>query len=455
MRKRASLALVVLALVAAWLVQPGSKSTDLDATAEPTSAPLEAVAESAEPAERVEADRSAGPLEIAADRADSSAEFSAADVVDAVDAAKPDELQACGGSWVTLDADGNVAADAGAALERQAVEAVEAPTLAALRASRDPRRQAAALYVDAARVPASRDALARLAAASMDATVYAWAWQVCRPVALQPQPEGSCRMLNAEQWARLDPANAAPWLALAAMAQARRDAVAVDEAMFHAVSARHHDAGSGRLAALLIDAAPADPTQALGVWLLAVRAFADTQPLDGNGHGNGNGIAAADRYCRRDDLADANRRATCERIAVLLASRSNARDARELGGRLGKRLDMPERQRLARSEPKREQARGALDAEAEAEAGAGAGALAQTVVDARVSSCAGLRERLARVRGSGDSADVDALQRAVDAAGRSAPLAVAAVLQESEPPVVGDAAAAATAATAAMPERLR
>ena len=341
------------------------------------------------------------------------------------------EIQVCGGRWLPLDAAGRLASEAGAAFERDALAAVVAPTLAAMRLSRDGRRQAAGLFFEAMHaaevvVPASpacrgqadacpanpanpaspaspastaavrpepRDALARLAAASTDPQVYAWAWQACHAGSPQPEPSGACQMLRAGQWARLDPSNAAPWLAVATSAAARRDAVDTDDAMYHVASADRHDAGSSRLAAVLVAAAPAGDANLLGVWLLARRASGLAAPRPDAG------LQAAKAYCSSAALADVNRRETCQRIADMLVARSTTLPARSMGVVLGEQLDWPARRRDDLGQDSDAlRAASALDAAA----------------DERAADCSRLRDRLTRFIAFADAGEVALLQRDID-----------------------------------------
>jgi hypothetical protein len=89
------------------------------------------------------------------------------------------------------------------------------------------------------------EALARLAVESADPQVYAWAYRAC--AAAPRGSAGSCQLINALQWARLDPGNAEPWFAVAREARGRRDGAGVDDAMFHVAAASLDDAGWGRL----------------------------------------------------------------------------------------------------------------------------------------------------------------------------------------------------------------
>ena len=89
------------------------------------------------------------------------------------------------------------------------------------------------------------DQLVRLAVVSQDPLVYVIALEACKGSA-----EGgaaNCALLSLEQWARLDPDNAQPWLELAAQAQREHDVDAELDAMRHAalVPAQRRAPGSG------------------------------------------------------------------------------------------------------------------------------------------------------------------------------------------------------------------
>ncbi|HZW74623.1 MAG TPA: hypothetical protein VFF43_13810, partial [Caldimonas sp.] len=65
--------------------------------------------------------------------------------------------------------------------------------------------------------------LAKLATATSDPGVYALAMQQCQWV----KGEGSCALLNFDQWARVDDGNALPWLYILQRARDRNDAAQV------------------------------------------------------------------------------------------------------------------------------------------------------------------------------------------------------------------------------------
>jgi len=180
------------------------------------------------------------------------------------------------------------------------------------------------------------EALARLAVESADPQVYAWAYRAC--AAAPRGSAGSCQLVNALQWARLDPSNAEPWFAVAREARSRRDGAGLDDAMFRVTAASVDDAGWGRLADEMVKAAPQDERLLVGTWLAAADAMS-YETLD---------LVMPDlsTYCDARALANANRRDTCDKIATLLVDRSRTLLGRSVGADLGKRLDWS-RARLA------------------------------------------------------------------------------------------------------------
>ena len=267
---------------------------------------------------------------------------------------------------------GQTESEAEAVVERQSEEALET-ILPALDARSEPRARAAGLYFRAARhaidtqadacksTPdacptlaqrglddsASAEALARLAVNSSDPQVYAWAYRSCARVSRQVA--GSCQLVNALQWARLDPTNAVPWLAVAQEAKSRKDPAGVDDAMFHVAAAAIHDPGWGRVAEQMIAAAPRADGHAVGTWLAALRAVAFEAAFDLPS------VAEATTYCDVRALGSANRRDTCDKLAAVLVDRSTTLLGRSMGIGLAKRLDWPA-PRLAAAELERDAA---------------------------------------------------------------------------------------------------
>ena len=164
-----------------------------------------------------------------------------------------------------------------------------------------------------------------------DPAAYAIAYRVCGPVR-----EGSCGMLSADQWARLDPGNAAPWYEVYAAAQKRKDSASANEALHRIATSQRSEQRVFQMAGVLIDAVPQDDALRNGAFMLAVDminievawAVPAMQPL----------VAA----CEREPMRDTNRRQTCEAIADVLFQKSDTLLERSIGAALGRRLGWPE-----------------------------------------------------------------------------------------------------------------
>jgi len=347
---------------------------------------------------------------------------------------------------------GQSATEADAVVERQREAALQA-ILPALDARAEPRARAAALYFRATRElfdtpqtdacksspdscaqPSpgrsddreSAEALARLAANSSDPQVYAWAYHSCARVSRQVA--GSCQLINALQWARLDPANAAPWLAVAQEAKRRRDAAGLDDAMFHVASAAIHDPGWGRVAAQMIEAVPDAERTSVGTWMAALAAT-DYETLDLPR------FVEASTYCDGRALASANRRDTCDKIAALLVDRSTTLIGRTVGLGLARKLDWPAA-RLAGAEQERDAAY-ALDQRDAPRPG-------ESI------TCADVRRDLSRLVEIARVGEIEVLKRRIAASGESIDVLAAesrsAARSVREADAVGAAASAASAA---------
>ena len=277
-----------------------------------------------------------------------------------------DEYEICGGAWVKANPDGSVdeqtlrdtmrrdeaalAVDRALAIDSRPL-AQAARLLLGMIVGGDDRRRASMAGAlgcggeacaptlaasgpdqDAeAAVAASREALARLAVTTTDPAAYAIAYRVCGPVR-----EGSCGMLSADQWARLDPGNAAPWYEVYAAAQKRKDSASANEALHRIATSQRSDQRVFEMAGMLIDAVPQDDALRNGAFMLAVEMIGvevgwvapAMQPL----------VAA----CRREPMRDSNRRQTCEAIADLLFQKSDTLIERSTGAVVGRQLGWSE-----------------------------------------------------------------------------------------------------------------
>lgn len=368
-----------------------------------------------------------------------------------------DQVEVCEGFWIAADADGKPNQEALDAKATRATYDTLGEALSALAASASPRDQAAAAFLEAhlwasdkIRRDACRDtncvrdvdllnrpidagALDRLAQAAQltdDPQIYAWAYVACGFVA----PAPACLPIQATQWARIDPGNAAPWLALVEEAGRRKDAPGLADAMFHVGAADRYESRFGALTSAVIDRVPGGEANALGGYGAAayVIGIEAAQP----------GWSAAMSYCAAKELADANRSELCERIAVVLAEHADTALGRGMGMSLAKRLGWS----IERLRPLTER----IDAEAEL-AAAGASPLASSGDD----SCHAIQRRLEQVRDLGHYGELAARERAFDASGSTvSQLAaryrhrVAAARRQAEREAAASAAAAGTTASA-------
>ena len=273
-----------------------------------------------------------------------------------------DAVQVCGGAWVKTQADGSLdpaeferATQLPQARERILAKLRASPNelarasiwlLAMLGADRQRRLAAptgapdcegagcAASPEAMSEVAQARDALARLAVSTSDPRVYALAFKFCGGNS-NKAGEGACRMLSAEQWAHLDPGNAAPWLFMLSSAKAHDDRAVQDEVLFRIASARRSDVGFFAVAGAILEATPDDDPSQLAAFAMVTEAIGmeaavalpAMQPMTS--------------ACRGSALRDANRAQVCAGIAELLADRSDTLLERMIGVAIGRQIGWP------------------------------------------------------------------------------------------------------------------
>lgn len=313
-----------------------------------------------------------------------------------------DEVEVCGLGRVKADEAGRPRDMA--PIQRAAQRLREQVLSTLLKSSDDTARAAGLLMValDDSRRPdgldggaeRARDELASLAAFKGSPQVYAWALRACQ----QQRGEGVCRMLSAEQWARLEPANAMAWLQVAADAKARRDEAAVAEAMYRVSQAPKSDARQGALAEAVLAKLPPEADLLSRIGLAASLNRLDAQaelPL-----------VAASQHCNTDDVHDANRQQVCAAVANLLVKRGSTQAEAALGASIGERTGWSIERAAAAAEERDALAQMTAAADQSADAWT-CGALAQTLLRhheiARLGELATLRGQLKR---SPDSAAV-------------------------------------------------
>ena len=196
----------------------------------------------------------------------------------------------------------------------------------------DPRCQADVSRAAETAGNAARDAMVRLASTTDRPEAYALAFYACR-ASRQIEP-GPCSQLSAEQWARLEPGNAMPWLFAADAAQKRGDAAALDEAMFRASQAPFNDSHESVFGALLqptgLQAQPLQVQAAVDVGVFGIAASLSYP-----------GYETAERYCSPEAIGDPNRRQVCTDLARMMAERSDTLVSLALGLKLAERVGWP------------------------------------------------------------------------------------------------------------------
>ncbi|MBI5257868.1 MAG: hypothetical protein HY855_15290 [Burkholderiales bacterium] len=308
-------AMVAALLVLAWLPWGAHPSLQPEPTLAPPPAPARATAE---PSKAIAAAAATAPA--ATPRPASPA------------APEPGLVEVCGFGAVRLPSDDpNPLQRIPLAQRLAALEQAEAR----LGASALPAVRGAGLLIGArARLPGARagvQQLARLAAGSQDPALYSLALRACRSWA--DAENGNCGLLSRAQWARLEPDNLQPWLALAAEAAARDDDEAEATAMRQAALARHSDERAGLLPALVAQGLAHAPPLPRALAHSLARSLQDGWTLTRSSH--------AEAWCSADALADASRRPTCEAVAETLALHSTSLADVQSALMIGRHLGWP------------------------------------------------------------------------------------------------------------------
>jgi hypothetical protein len=252
----------------------------------------------------------------------------------------PGLVEVCGLGWVEKKADAG-SLDPALLVAIPGIETALDDIVGRLRRSPDAIARAAALVLAMSVDPvlddpaSLREQLAERAATTDDPRLYALAFRLCT----RAPTNGSCALLSAAQWARLDAGNGEPWLFILADAASRGDRAMVDEALYRIGSAARFDDRffdlTGAVAAQA-GTSDADLMAAQMLWtILTGVAAAQWLPLQG--------LDA----CRDAELADTNRRQVCEAVATTLAERSDSMLFALSGARIGHRVGWDEERVVA------------------------------------------------------------------------------------------------------------
>ncbi len=186
-------------------------------------------------------------------------------------------------------------------------------------------RRGEASSVDATAV----DALARMAVGSQSPFVYSLALHACD----RARGSGACQMLSAEQWARLDPTNAAPWIRVLDRANKEQDASGAANAMYRITQSGMNDSRVMGVAQRSLQQMPADLPAAVKLSLSSESMV--------QGFSSPSASSALMRYCDTTAVVDANRRQACAGAAEVLTQRSATLFDVAMGTRIGERAGWP------------------------------------------------------------------------------------------------------------------
>jgi len=188
----------------------------------------------------------------------------------------------------------------------------------------------------ALRAAEARDELVQLAVGSNDPTVYALTVAVChdKPADIAVAAD-ACTRISLSEWARLDPDNVVPWLALAQAARAAGDSGA--EATDFAHAAQAHKVENAGLSLLTLaqsempqDLSPLEKTASAIEFIGLESAWSGPQ------------LGEPLRYCTKDALGKSDLATQCNNVAALLVSRGRSLLEFSIGRRLGERLSWPQ-----------------------------------------------------------------------------------------------------------------
>jgi hypothetical protein len=214
--------------------------------------------------------------------------------------------------------------------------------LTALRNSDEYRARGTGLYLEAMfnrdapqkDIETARDELVQFAVETKDSAVFALAFAECNKGLEGSASPGACSQLSIEQWTRVDPDNAVPWLQLAAKARRENDSAAEAAAFGHASQAHQYESYEWSLFGFAEPAMPSDVTAAarwyLAVQIIGVEAAMPMMPYQ-----------SLFQYCSRDALNDANVHRQCDAMADLLVTRATTLSQLSIGKALGARVGWP------------------------------------------------------------------------------------------------------------------
>jgi hypothetical protein len=179
----------------------------------------------------------------------------------------------------------------------------------------------------------TRNEVVQLAEGAGDPAVYAMALSMCDASATT-DADSACRQLSLQQWARMDPDNAVPWLLLAGKARTRRDSTAEADAFSHAAAARKIDSYSDSVFAFAEPELPQDVTP-------LERFFLATEVIGVEAAIRLPQYSVASQHCSSDAMQNSNVRQQCNSLAELLVTKGTNLLDLGIGKTIGARAGWP------------------------------------------------------------------------------------------------------------------
>jgi hypothetical protein len=180
----------------------------------------------------------------------------------------------------------------------------------------------------------SRDELVQLAAGAGDSALYALAVGQCRKSPADADTAGACQRISLSEWARLDPDNAEPWIAIAQAASRRNDTQAEAVAFARAADTHKIDNESASLLSFGLAELPQGITPAekmsLSIELIGFESAWGGPELSEIAH-----------YCSIEALRGDETHKECDAVAELLVNHGGTILNLGLGVRIGERVGWP------------------------------------------------------------------------------------------------------------------
>jgi hypothetical protein len=182
-----------------------------------------------------------------------------------------------------------------------------------------------------------REPLAKFASTSDNSEVYAIGFYACDSY-FAPGTDSQCTQLSAEQWARLEPNNAVPWLYVAREAAKRGTLATRDEALFRASRAQTSDSHWSTFVAHMLQ------SSAQGSQPLEIQTAADRTGLGWFGTSDAPAPSVYPQvynFCSADAVADPNRRQVCSDLAEVMTERADRPVTLFVGSKVANNVGWP------------------------------------------------------------------------------------------------------------------